>query len=182
MKQILFAVLLIFSFYLQATPSPFHKHENDRFSTLEDVTGVTFPQTDPKETAGYSYQRIVKATYDASVDGGSENTDYALGITIPSGHIITEVSYRPTLTIVSASNNTIALKCEAANDLITAVDMTAFATTGASNYRYGQLTPSGTASVLTDGCELTLRVGSGSTGITAGKLDIFLKAFPTTLE
>ena len=182
MKKLLIAFLFAISFAALATTAPFHPYDEERFETLEDVTGVTYPQTGPKETVGYSYQRIIKAVYDAAVNGGSENTDYALGVTIPANHIVTEASYRPTVTIVSGSDNTVALKCDSANDLISAVDMTDFATDGASAYRYGALTPSSTASVITDGCELTITVGSGSTGITAGKLDIFLKAFPTTIE
>jgi len=173
MKRVLFATLVMFSLAVFATQAPFHKDVDDRFKTLENTTGVTFPQTDPKETAGYSYMRTIKVQYDAAVDGGTADTSYALGVTVPDDSIIIESNFRVTGTVVSSSDNTIAFTCESSGDIIAAIDMTDYAT---SSYRHGAITATPASSaLLSDGCEIRAEIGSGTTGVTAGKIDLFLK-------
>jgi hypothetical protein len=173
--KVLFGILaLLLSLSSFATPAPFHKEVHERFNTLEGAVGVDYPTTDPEVLAGYSFMATAKATYTPATLGGTGTTDYALGVSIPPNSAIVNSFYRVVgHKIVSANDNTIAVKCEAANDIITAVDMTDIAT-GA--IRQGSVVMGSTAAnVVTDGCELTVTIGAGASGVTAGELDIFVQ-------
>lgn len=94
---------------------------------------------------------------------------------IPADSLVTDVKAYIDDVIVSANDNTVAVGCESATDLVGATDMTDFAT----NFVV-QGTPTGATTniVYSNGCTPYITVGAGASGITGGRAIIFIKYIP----
>lgn len=119
-------------------------------------------------------ERVKVAHYNldvsATIDAGTVDT----GLDIPAGSIIKQSYYYIGETIVSSDDNTIAFHCETANDLFTATDLTDTAT---GSVLEGAITASATPAdyIYSDGCDVVLTVGAGTSGLTAGDLDFIVE-------
>jgi len=181
---ILLLVLITCTAY--GAPTPFAPHIEDRFNVIEDANGITEGEFLPKVRAGLMTERIAMFTWDYTLEPGSAGptaTEYSTGVSIPADSLVIEAMYRIPSTIVSASDNTIAVKCESANDIISAIDMTDTATSVVIMGAAVSATVAGsslTGAFYSNGCELVLTIGTGSSTITAGSLDVFIKYLKTS--
>ena len=172
MRSFLFAILLCVSAFSFAD-SPFPPYLQERFEVIEDMLGIGDGEYAPKVRAGFNSVRTVKAEYLPAVTGGGSATAYALGVSIPASSIIINSWYVVPSTIVNASNQTIAIYCESANDIVTAADMTSTDATGSFA---GTVSANNTNSFRTDGCELYAQIGAAASGdITSGEVEVFVE-------
>ena len=95
--------------------------------------------------------------------GNTINTE----MRIPSNSIVKHTTIFVQDTIVSASDNTIAIGCESTNDLKVATDFTNSAT---GTIVAGAQTADSNATYVETGCKVKAKVGAGLTGITNGDL------------
>ncbi len=97
----------------------------------------------------------------------------ATGVMIPAGSIITQSFMRIGTQIVSANDNTIAFTCESAADLFTAADLT----DTVAGIIAGKPAAGGavTTYIYSDGCNISMVIGAGASGITAGALQLIVE-------
>lgn len=184
--QTLFVVLVCLSFALPsfATSRPYSKESKSLYSRMAVVEGYDALQNialDPTQDSALLASRVAKATYNAATMGGASEATVSLGVTLPAKSIIKKAYYQiATPGLVSASNNTLAFYC-GTTALTTATDHTGSYTFG--NYKGGQVITAGTwdaglAANMTyepSACLLKAVVGTGTTGITAGKVILFVE-------
>ncbi len=115
--------------------------------------------------------RIARVTYDVAVDGGAIGA-HLLGITLPANLIITRSWFFTDVQFVDAGAGTVALSCEDANNILSAVDITAITsgtkTTGAQDDAIANFTGG-----IAAACEVTATVAVAAQ--TAGKLVLFIE-------
>jgi hypothetical protein len=151
---LLFAVVLTSTVF--AFPAPYGTKEIYEIKTNSDTNTASL------------LQRKYVQTEAVTVTGAAAAT-VASGIVIPADAIITNVLLLVDTQVVSANDNTLALGCEATDDLLAAADLTDDA---AASLLAG--IPVGTAAtaVQSDGCTLTFTIGAGASGVTAGVLTV----------
>jgi hypothetical protein len=109
----------------------------------------------------------------------SSGSTHTVG-TLPSGAVLNKSYYYIETKPTSASDNTVAFKCMTSADLAAAKDLTE------AQYASGQMvngalnwanTATGTRIVAATGCNVTMTIGSGASGVTAGLLKLFVEYF-----
>lgn len=118
-------------------------------------------------TDGSTLYRVMRSTYDATVDGGVSGTTYDLGEDLPANAIVVKNWFQVVTQFVDDASGTVAIQCAGANDLWSAIDIT--------NYADGSISPGvadGTAAnmfdVGTSACDISLVLGPAN--VSAGKL------------
>ena len=147
-----------------ATRTPFIKDYDDRYTVVEKQVTVL-------EAGG----RTVRAQYDFDTSGTLvSGASQSLTSVIPANAFVTSVKVVVDTTIISGSDNTLALSCETTGDMDAAVDLTS---TAVDTPQDGIPDPStGSTWVYTaTGCTLTLDVGVGTTGVNGGKIIYLLE-------
>ena len=156
------------------TPSLYNAIVGNDTDIATNVTNIATNVTNIATNLATLKERVQIAHYqlDATVTIAAGAID--TGIDIPAGSIIKQVYLYPVVQIVSANDNTIAVHCESANDLYTATDLT---DTAAGTVIAGVIAYNAAESayLYSDGCDLTVTVGAGASGLTAGKLDIVVE-------
>lgn len=161
----LFKILL--GFALVCFVSFVHADESNDF-----VTGVNYDSANK--------QRVVQAVVgviDAGQQTLSSGSVISLGSKIPSGSIVTFGFIKAVTDITSADSNTVSIGCDTSSDLASAV-----ALGGASSGDKLAVVADGTlanAVIVDQACTLQLTVGSGTSGITAGRANAVFFFFPT---
>lgn len=182
MKNLVISILVLFSFVTMAVPSPYTK---ETWAMKKEI--VSLQANDTAEGAaldvvegyldydseGLLSKRVARAVYDAAVDGGVSGASYSLGVVLPAKSIVIKSFYNvASPAVVAASGNTYALYC-GNTALMTAINLHASADVVAAMNNDG-----GTAAEmdrLAAACTLNVRVGSGTTGITSGKVINFIE-------
>ena len=156
MRSLLALLFLITLTSVAFAQSPFRRAEHDRFSKVENE------------------ERLLKLAVDFSETNVVSGGTLALAGSIPADSIVTSVSVTVTDTLTSASDNTVALGCGSADDLDAAVDLTAVSDNAFSK---GVPRPNDedTWVYTANTCTPTLTIGSGATGITAGRILYYIK-------
>lgn len=159
MKLFIFLLALTLSFTALAFPQGYQTKELYEVKTDLDsnTAAIAVRKHFQSETITFT-----AAVYPAS-------TAVATGMTIPANSIITDFYFviDQTTAVTSADDNTVAFHCESANDLFSAADLTDTAT-GA--FTAGVPTGVQTTFIESDGCDITLTTGTGTSGLTAGAL------------
>lgn len=169
--------IIVVSFAFAA--SPFPPYLEERFKTIEDVTGITEGKNDAQIREGQTVRKVKRAHYDVSVDGGAVGANVDLGVEIPADSLIVNSYYRPTTKFVSASGQYLSVACESSGDLLAATGKLINEST--AHIRLGTVTPSSDAGFYTDGCNVVVSIGttSGSGAYTAGAADFFIEYVET---
>ena len=133
------------------------------------LTRVGWGLAGPSATAeGYKNAKLVKFTYDFSVDGGAQGT-IAIGH-LPSGTIVLGTKIDILTTLTSGGSATIALDLNAGNDIKTA--------TAVATWTAGDMQAAATAEFGASTIKLTaarsLLVNIATADLTAGKFDVFM--------
>lgn len=167
----LFAFLLATQAFAAA---PFLPEIEDRFQALEEAVSIS-----DQSASGLYAKKVAKVIYDStSGDNGSSTVDsgtHGMGVTLPAASLVTR-SYLYVVNQLTSSgstgSSTLSFKCEDANNLKTATDMTA---SSAGAFIEGEST--GTAASMKTGiaaaCEISAVVGGHD--ITAGKVILFVE-------
>lgn len=124
---------------------------------------------------GLYVPRVARITWDPTgVSGDRTVAAHASGVTIPANAVIRQVWFYTKTSLVSTGNNgTIAVSCNAANDIFSAADIDA--TTGVAG-QIGTGVPIGTAATMlkvTTACDITFTVAVNA--FTGGKMDWFIE-------
>ena len=130
--------LLVFLLFINVAlaVSPFQPHEAKRFTAIEavDATQTTNIAANTALTAhiadltglptvdSIGAKRVVRATWDFAVDGGTGAID--LGVDIPANALINFVYFYTVTQVIDAGSGTGALHCEDADNLFAAADVT----------------------------------------------------------
>jgi hypothetical protein len=171
MKLFYVFVFLMVAFFSVANialaETPFHPYEETRFKAIENNIDA-----DEALNVIYSQQFNIKPTA-AIYASGSQVT---LG-TLPANAVIVKDFMYIQTALVSASSNTLAVQCESANDIFTATNLAVEASgtmiNGAQNFPN-----TATKTVVqtgSNGCSVKAVVGSGTTGITAGEVELIIE-------
>lgn len=146
--------------------SPFRNKVVEKIDALEAQNSTTAYTAD-----GLLSLRVARATYDVSADGGGIGA-HGLGVYLPANALLKQAYFYVKTQFVSASNGTVALSCEDANNIYSATNIT-----GQAGGTITAGVPLGTVATMTSAiaasCELTATVASAS--YTAGKLNLFLE-------
>lgn len=158
MNKILLAVVSFITcavFFVAKGESPYAPHVDSRFQDLEQGA-----------------LRVLKFPYSFTVTPGVSGQVYNLSSAIPPQALITKSYVYTNTALTSASANTVTVKC-ASSDLVAATVPVSFTQYAIIN---GAITAV-TSAVHTgaNGCLPTIAVGTGTTGITAGKLTVILE-------
>ncbi len=150
-----FLALLLLS-NIALADSPFHQYEEDRFRPLENEYN----------------RKYVLNIYQSFASGDTIILGY-----LPPNAIITQSWIQTETAMTSASDNTIAIGCDSATDILGYTDFTDDA---ANDIIAGSQTGAASAMNYTAGCAVTATIGasaSGSSGISAGKVVVGLRVF-----
>lgn len=153
---LLLGTLSAFSPDALASRAPFTKETTNRFNGLEQE------------------ERLLKVPYTFTAALAISGATLSLGEAIPADSIITDVFSYVDTDVVSASANTISIGCATDTDLATANDFSDDAVNAVVGGAVVIQTK--TSYVYTSaGCTPFLKVGTGTTGITAGRMMFFIK-------
>jgi len=121
---------------------------------------------------GRDVQRVARATFDIASTGGAAGT-YNLGVSLPKGAIITRSWYYVATAFTDAGDGTVAISCEDANNIVTAVDITGKALDSVNE---GESTGAASAfkKSIAAGCNITATV-AGSSIVSTGKANIYVE-------
>ena len=146
--------------------SPFRSKVVQEINTLKAQNSTTSYTGD-----GLLSLRVARVTYDVAADGGGIGA-HALGVSLPANALLKQAYFYVKTQFVSASNGTIALSCEDANNIYSATNITGQAA-GAITAGVPIGTVATMSSAIAAPCEITATVASAS--YTAGKLNLFLE-------
>lgn len=174
MRAILVALCLTLISTLATARIPFspegerrYKAVEDRATTLEALAGTNAYASD-----GLLLKRVARVTYDVSGgDSGGVGT-HGLGVSLPAKSIITRSYLYVVTQFTDSGSGTVALKCEDANNIKTATDITGFA---AGTFIEGQSTGASSAFVgsIAAACEVSAVVATATQD--AGKIIAFIE-------
>ena len=140
------------------------------------ATNVTNVSTNTTDLAGASadgnhVKRVARATWDFAADGGAIGA-IGLGVTIPAKALINFAYWYTVTQVTDGGSGTGALKCEDANNLFTAADVTG----NAAKVVVLGIPQNSAATMVKDigaACELTWSIAGADA--TAGKLIFFVE-------
>ena len=121
--------------------------------------------------------RVKRFTHKFESTAASGATITLLGGRIDDGTYIVRTSLHVEDTVVSVSDNTISAGCVADGDLFTAADLT---DTAENTLTAGAVTGFSNEIYVSANCAPYLKIGSGTTGVTAGEISVNVELFPKT--
>lgn len=133
---------------------------------LELLQGAVIDMADSSD--GLKLQRVARATYDVSVDGGGIG-DHGLGVSLPANAIVYNAYYQTKTQFTDGGSGTVALACGSAT-ILSAGDITGQAAESVNEATID--TTAEAADVGTSECEITATVATATQ--TAGKLVLFV--------
>ena len=184
MKKLLFIVTCLFALNSFAIKAPFMPKDADLIDqSIMDLAdkSLLVGNTSGKASAeaigsdGSMQKRIARATYDVAVDGGTIAA-HLLGVKIPANAIMVRSWFYTVTQFVDAGAGTVALHCETANNIFSALDITGNADgvkVDGVQQAFATFDGTGAAGVLGAECELTATVATAAQ--TAGKLVLFVE-------
>lgn len=194
MKPVLLILALLLSVPSFASQAPYSTEVENRFNTIEADSWVTSARinalavttakiaagnvTEAKleapTGAGLYVERVARIVWDPSgVAGDRTVASHASGVTIPANAVIRQVWFFTKTSLVSTGNNgTIAVQCNAANDVFSAADIDASTGVAGSIGAGVEIGTAATMLKVTTACDITFVVGTNA--FTAGKMDWFI--------
>ena len=184
MKKILFISTYLFALNAFAIQSPFQPKDADlidksimNLSSKSLLIGSTGGKASAETLGsdGSMQKRIVRATYDVAVDLGTIAA-HGLGVSLPANAIIVRSWFYTVTQFVDAGAGTVALHCETANNIFSALDITGNADgvlVDGVQQAFATFDGTGAAGILGAECELTATVATAAQ--TAGKLVLFIE-------
>ncbi len=162
MKSFLSVALLVPTLSFAAIQgSPFQPEVDSRFDKIEQLSND-----------GIQYAHVARATYSVAASGGAVGS-YSMGVSLPANAMITSGHVYFKSQFVDSGSGTLALKCEDAGNILTAVDVTGNAAGSVININQNtSYFPNGISSNIAAQCDLTAVVAG--TTLTSGTLVLFL--------
>lgn len=118
-------------------------------------------------------ERLLKLAYDFTESPVDADEHVSLGVVIPDDYLVTHSYVYVDTDVVSANANTVGLSCENTSDLLAPND---FSDDAEHALVDGAVWANPTTWVRTaGGCTPTMQIGTGASGITAGRLIFNLK-------
>jgi hypothetical protein len=165
MKILMAIVLFVFTLSLQSAPRPFLKHENAKFTQVDQTTMALEATTEELISSKVAYS---KARHTFSSTAAAAST-FEIGDAIPAGAIIFQAFVRVPTVIVSANDNTISFSCNG-QELMPAADLT----DASAGYLDAAAFVLNLPVRMTAECTPIGTVGAGASGITAGAIELYL--------
>lgn len=160
------------AFAVQGVDGSFDGYSPFRSKVVEKITALESQNSTTSYTAdGLLSLRVARVTYDVSADGGGIGA-HGLGVSLPANALLKQAYFYVKTQFVSASNGTVALSCEDANNIYSATNITG-QSAGAITAGVQTGTAANMSSAIASACEITATVASAS--YTAGKLNLFLE-------
>lgn len=184
MRQFILFLTCAFALNAFAIQAPFQPKDEKLISSgimLMDsnamIIGSSLGRANPEShgSDGYMQKRIIRATYDVAVDGGTIAA-HGLGVTIPANAIIVRSWFYTVTQFVDAGSGTVAIHCETANNIFSAADITGNADgvlVDGVQQAFATFDGTGAAGILGAACEPTATVATAAQ--TAGKLVLFIE-------
>ena len=148
-------LIAFFTFVVSATyfvangASPFQPHVEDRFQKIE-----------------YGSRVLKKFRHSFTASNAASGDSITLG-NLPAEAVLMESYVFTNDALVSGSDNTVTISCESTGDIVDASASSAFIE---NDIVAGDITSKFDPVWSSDGCDLVMTIGSGTTGITEGIL------------
>lgn len=157
---LLIPLLLLFTIEVMSSTSPYPAW------LPQYIKDPSLPKKD-----GVHLRRQLHTKYDVSYDGGGVGV-HAIPGYLPLNAIVTRSIIAVKTQLTAPSGNTVALSCQAANDIKTATDMTGTAANGFVEGAQTGTTATMVKITSTAGCPMAVTVGG--TALSTGYLDFFI--------
>jgi hypothetical protein len=167
-------LLLSLSVYAALRGSPYMPEQDARSSAIEDRATTLEASTLASSyiADGILAKKIVRATIDCSTASNCTVGAHSLGVALPAKSLLTRTVMYIATQPASVSGGTIAVHCEDANNIATAVNMTSYAT---GSIRDGAQTGVSNTSIAAIGAACNVTATMASADYTAGKINFFIE-------